>query len=440
MKKLFLALILILYLCAPLVHAKAGESVLMDSETIDWMRTLAEPLLEKADIDPKTVNFYLIKSDDINAFVTPGRDIFFYSGLILKATSAEEVQGVLAHEIGHIKGNHYIKSLANQSEAKIPIILSTLLGAGAAALGSGDAAIALIYGGLATSQDQYLRHSRSHERQADSIAASLLNQNNRSTAALISFFDKLRTSNLLYSRTPPAWLVTHPLPSTRISAMQGHLKNEKISQREEPLNQKQFLRIQAKLNAFTKSSGYNLRKYAYQESEDALYARTITVALQGKIDEAILLAEAMNPQQVSKPFHYELLAQLYQDKARYKDADKVLQKALDLNPDLNFIRLQLAQNNIILEEYDDAIKHLHIVSIARPTWSHIYKSLGIAHGKKGELFESHLYLAKEAALKKNQKDINLHLQIAKMHMTKDDKKQQARLDIAKEMLTLAEKS
>lgn len=440
MKKIFLALTIYFCLCAPFTYAKTDESVLMDAETIDWLNTLANPLLEKADINPETVNIYLIKSNEINAFVTPNRDIFFYSGLILKATSAEEVQGVLAHEIGHIKGNHHVKTLATSNNRTIPIILGTILGAGAAAFGNLEGAMALIYGGFAGAQDQQLRHSRSHERQADSIAANLLNQNNYSTSGLISFFNKLRTSNLLYSQTPPAWLVTHPLPRERISAMQGLYKNEKLSKKNKPLDHQHFLRVQAKLNAFTKSSGYNLRKYAYKNTEDALYARALTQALIGKIDKSISIAETMKVSKISQPFQYELLAQLYQDKARYEDAGKALKMALNIKPSLHLIRLQLAQNHIILEEYDEAIKHLFIVSAIHPTWSHIFKNLGIAYGKKGNLFESHLQLAKAASLQLKPKEVNVHLQLALKYMEKNNAKQQARYDIAKEMLPNEEKS
>ena len=123
MKKLIIMTTFILFALAPFSYAKQNKSILFDSETMSWLQDIAEPLLKTADIDPKSVNFYIIKSDEINAFVTPNNDIFFYSGLLLKATSAEEVQGVLAHEIGHIKGKHYVKTLAKSEKKTIPIIV-----------------------------------------------------------------------------------------------------------------------------------------------------------------------------------------------------------------------------------------------------------------------------------------------------------------------------
>ncbi|MCK5214545.1 MAG: M48 family metalloprotease [Candidatus Omnitrophica bacterium] len=54
-------------------------------------------------------NFYLIEKDVINAFTTPGGNIYIYSGLVDKLQSDDEVAAVLAHEIGHCAARHTIK-------------------------------------------------------------------------------------------------------------------------------------------------------------------------------------------------------------------------------------------------------------------------------------------------------------------------------------------
>ena len=439
MKKYYAILTIILYLFAVPSHAKKNEAVLLDSESIAWLKDMADPLLRAADIDPKTVNIYVVRSEEINAFVTGNRDVFFYSGLILKATTPEEVQGVLAHEIGHIKGKHYIKTLAKSDDAGSPILIGSLLSAGAAILGSPVAAMALISGALASTQDQALKHSRSQERQADSIAIKLLNQSNTSAKGLVSFFDKLRVSNLLYSKTPPAWLITHPLPKQRISAVENHIKNETLTEVAKPLDKERFKRIQAKLIAFTKSKDYTSRKYGYKKTPDAVYANAIVLALKGKINDAIEMIEGMSPSKASLPFHYEILAQLHQDNADYTKAHNAFKKALEINPDLEFIRLQMAQNLITLKRFDEAIRSLHIVAHLHPTWGSIFKSLGVAYGRKGQLFDSHIFLAKEAHLRKSQHDVKMHLQWAEKYMEKGNKKQKKNLEEAKKILEPSEK-
>ena len=53
----------------------------------------------------------VIRNPEINAFALPGGKIFFFSGLIESAASAEEVAGVLAHEIGHVIGRDSMEAI-----------------------------------------------------------------------------------------------------------------------------------------------------------------------------------------------------------------------------------------------------------------------------------------------------------------------------------------
>lgn len=416
-------------------NAQSNTTIFFDAEVMAWLKDLAKPLLNQANIDPKDVNIYVINSNEVNAFVTPSKDIFFYTGLILKADHAEEVQGVLAHEIGHIKANHYLKTLAHSKEKTVPIILGAILGVGAAALGSGEAATALLSGGIAGAQDQILRHSRTHERQADKIAADLLNSEGFSANGLTSFFSKLQTSNLLYSKTPPEWLVTHPLPKQRISAMLSHIESENI-QEPKHLNPHVFKRIQAKLETFTQSGGFILRKYGYENTPEAKYALALLKALEGKTQESIDSLKNANVNSYSKPFQEQLIAMLYQDLGEYQKANSYFSSAIKQRPDLPLLRMAKARNDIILEDYQSAIEQLTIVSHAQPNWSSVFKQLGIASGKQGNLFDSHIYLAREALLRKSIEDVKTHLQLAENNINEDNPKQKQMLNEIKDILKI----
>ena len=49
----------------------------------------------------------LILNNQYNAFVTGSNKIYVNTGLINKAYSISEIQGVIAHEIGHLVLNHH---------------------------------------------------------------------------------------------------------------------------------------------------------------------------------------------------------------------------------------------------------------------------------------------------------------------------------------------
>ncbi|MBL4745538.1 MAG: M48 family metallopeptidase [Flavobacteriaceae bacterium] len=90
-------------------------------------KELRNDLLSKYDIDDyktdklnlfvKKINFdkkvkvYVIKSREFNAFATPGKYIFIYTGLLDKLHSYEQLASLLAHEYTHIDKNHGLRSV-----------------------------------------------------------------------------------------------------------------------------------------------------------------------------------------------------------------------------------------------------------------------------------------------------------------------------------------
>ena len=55
---------------------------------------------------PEGIKIRIIIDPAYNAFVVGGETVFIHSGLLLTARSAEEILGVIAHEIGHLAAGH----------------------------------------------------------------------------------------------------------------------------------------------------------------------------------------------------------------------------------------------------------------------------------------------------------------------------------------------
>src|SRR5437870_1330810 len=105
----FLAALAALSLTAqPVAAQEEGMSVLRDAETEALLQDLVTPITRAAGLAPNAVQVVLVNDPSINAFVAGGQRIYINSGLINAADSANEVQGVLAHEMGHIIGGHSI--------------------------------------------------------------------------------------------------------------------------------------------------------------------------------------------------------------------------------------------------------------------------------------------------------------------------------------------
>src|SRR3546814_17258892 len=102
---------------------------------------MAAPLVEAAGLKPGNVYIVLINDPSINAFVAGGQAVYIHSGLIDAADTANEVQGVIAHELGHITGGHIVRFAEGVSQATNISILSLILGVGAALAGGSEAAL-----------------------------------------------------------------------------------------------------------------------------------------------------------------------------------------------------------------------------------------------------------------------------------------------------------
>ncbi len=89
-----------------LCHTDAGQAAL------DRLEAKLDARSAKAggrELDVRVANI-----DMINAVALPGGKIIIFQGLLEKAKSPEELAGVLAHEIGHVRRRHVMQSLLRQ--------------------------------------------------------------------------------------------------------------------------------------------------------------------------------------------------------------------------------------------------------------------------------------------------------------------------------------
>jgi predicted Zn-dependent protease len=155
------------------IQPAAAQSILRDAETEALLGDMAKPLFIAAGLSPANGKVVLINDSSINAFVAGGQIVYVHSGLIDAASTANEVQGVIAHEIGHIVGGHAV--FQNDGGYTNVTLLSLLLGVAAMAAGSPDAGTGILMAGQRAAIGKYLAFSRIQESSADAAGAKFLN-------------------------------------------------------------------------------------------------------------------------------------------------------------------------------------------------------------------------------------------------------------------------
>ena len=79
-------------------------------------------------IDRGKIKVHVLENSEVNAFALPAGHLVIYSGLIDDAGSAEELSGVICHELAHITEKHVMKSLAK--ELGLSVLISATTGEG----------------------------------------------------------------------------------------------------------------------------------------------------------------------------------------------------------------------------------------------------------------------------------------------------------------------
>lgn len=121
---------------------------------------------------------WFVKDDpEVNAFAGPGGVVVVYSGLITRTDSADELAGVLAHEVQHVERRHTLQAMIHS--AGWAAVLAVALGDVSA------------ISGVLIHQVGNLRHSRKLEREADVGGVKALARAGISPAAMTRFFEKL---------------------------------------------------------------------------------------------------------------------------------------------------------------------------------------------------------------------------------------------------------
>jgi len=312
----------------------SAQSILRDAETEALLKDMAKPLVTAAGLNPNHVDIVLINDSSVNAFVAGGQAVYVNSGLINQADTAAEVQGVIAHELGHVTGGHAVLNQGAQPATNISI-LSLLLGAAAAAAGGGEAALGVIMAGQQAAMGKYLAYNRSQEASADAAGAQYLSTAGISGRGSVEFFKKLQNLEFRYGYRPQSgdeFYSTHPLTGDRIQTLQDvYEKDPAWTRPDDPQIQQRFMRIKAKLFGYLAEPRDVFRTYPETDnSVPAHYARAYAYHRQSQLDRARAETDALLAVDANDPYFLELKGQILLEAGQAAEALVPLRKATEL--------------------------------------------------------------------------------------------------------------
>lgn len=184
-----------------------------DKVIVDAVKAMVARLEPHSELRELTFDVRILDSPEVNALCLPGGKIVVFTGLLRKAKSAEQVAGVLSHEMAHAIKRHGLQQVTHSLGivAAFELMIGDVGGLIALAVELGKNAALTSY-------------SREYEAEADITGVRMLHAAGLDPLALAGFFEMLRDEG---KDIPDAiaWLSTHPQHEIRIQTIRSELAN-----------------------------------------------------------------------------------------------------------------------------------------------------------------------------------------------------------------------
>lgn len=334
--------ILILGLCLFSFNA-AALSFISDDESETLVQHIVKPIFGAASITFNPHKILIANDSTLNAFVSDGNYLVIHSGTLMNADNVNELNGILAHEAGHIAGGHIVRQKIRIGQAQIASVASLIAaGAAAAASGNAEAALAVMLGSQSSLLNSMTAYQMQEERSADESAVKYLKQLNQSAFGLKNFMQKSARANRLNGYQDFPYFRTHPLNSERIAFFTQAAENSSGAVTS-PFDT-EFKMVKAKLSAFLLPPERGFKLYPLSDtSAPAQYARAILYYRQNNLPQALKNIDSLIAKQPENPFFHELKGQFLFEKGKLPEALTAYKKALTLRPNSAEIMFGFAQ-------------------------------------------------------------------------------------------------
>ena len=358
----------------------------------------------------------LISNNEYNAFVTGSNKIFINTGLINKSKSINEIQGVLAHEIGHLILNHSSSRSINTSNLSKYSKFATIAGIALSAGGKLDSnsALGLILGSQDIAIKSAFQFSRIQEQQADKYALDTFRKKKISLTGLENLLLRLSQREVSTNNSVERYYRSHPFSKERLEQLKKYKSSTYISNKK---NENIYINnfnisldyIKNKIRAYESDPFEILNKKENNDIFFTNYSHIIAYKKTGEYESAIKTLKILQNKYHDYPFYHELAGDIYYSKGSYDKSIREYKKALNNLNEKNIYADDLIKFSLVksylqtnkTKDLKEAIQILEQMLHNNPKWKLLWRLLAKSSGKVGQKGITYIALAEEALLKKN---------------------------------------
>ncbi|MCY4305492.1 MAG: M48 family metalloprotease [Aestuariivita sp.] len=378
---------MVVYISFFSASSASTKELLRDADIENALNQLATPILSAANLERHDIKILVVDDQAINAFIINNRAIFINYGLILKASTPEMLQAVIAHEAAHIANGHIprrTESVRNaQSLSRFGIALAIAAGVAAGP----DVATGLAIGTSGSSWRNFLKHTRAEEAAADQTALIYMQKAKVDPNGMVELHQLIRSQESLSESRQDPYMRSHPLTKNRIRAAKTMVDLNNTEIQPNPHAQYWFARLRGKLSAFKEPPKRTLKQINKEKYDDVQNMRkAVAYHRQSKTKDAINAIDAAISIRNNKDgFYFELKGQILLESRKLKNALTAYREAQKIEPDNSQILAGLGRAELASGEYQTASETLKRAHAQDHNDTRILRDLGQAYANQGKI-------------------------------------------------------
>lgn len=370
----------------------SSDEVLSDPEITDYIQNLGMRLASNGPDKTQWFNFFVVKDNSINAFAMPGGVVGVHTGLIVAASNESELAGVIGHEIGHVVQHHMARMLAQQKNDSLINIAGMALAVLSARANPQLASAAMTASSAGAVQKQ-LDYTRDHEREADRVGISILENAGFDTNAMGSFFETMQKGTRYVEGSAPSFLRTHPITSERIAdvrsrASTGRYRLLPYSPEFDYVRAKILANLGPANQAVSLFRG-NLQDRRYSSETSQHYGLAIALLRNNDVAGAINEMNWLRANAPNHAFFANLAANIEVAKDNPAGAEKAYQSGLAIYPGSKALIYGYAEHFLRIRQPEKALKVLNEKQSLYPDDAKIFELKSKAYANLGKRLLSH---------------------------------------------------
>ncbi|ESP90880.1 M48 family metalloprotease [Pseudoalteromonas luteoviolacea] len=352
-----------------MMQIRSSSPLVQDPVLNEYLSALGNKLVASANDVRFPFKFFWLNNKAINAFAFYGGHVGVHTGLIAQSDNESQLASVLGHEIAHVTQRHLARRIQQAKDNSALTIAGMITGILATVVAP-DAGMAILAANSTQAALSQLTHSRKAEQEADRFGMQTLQKAGYDPYAASEFLTKL-ASQVRFKNKPPAFLLTHPLPDSRVSDVR--LRAQQYPKRYVPSSE-DFHYAQNRVMARYQLSKEDAQAYfentlrTSTELDKSHYEYGLAISLldQKKYDQAEGIINKLLKLKPNNLFFLDVYTDIKLGQKKYDQALSLLEQKHQLRPNNQVITLNLANTAIKAKMYEKAEQLLKVFLLEKP--------------------------------------------------------------------------